>query len=151
MKEHCSVILKAGMWLTSGINTTPLLAVSLLKTQPPILSESKPTEGLIPGPDHHHTTRTVRTATTMNISYPALGVLALAASYASAGPAAYGVCQAGCAAVVMACYSAAGYRIHMGGLARSHGPSDNSRLQQRLWDLSVRLRCRDLGPNPLSV
>lgn len=27
---------------------------------------------------------------------------------ASAGPAAYGICQAGCAAVVMACYSAAG-------------------------------------------
>ncbi|RAH75391.1 uncharacterized protein BO66DRAFT_445109 [Aspergillus aculeatinus CBS 121060] len=45
----------------------------------------------------------------MNISYPALGVLALAASCASAGPAACGVCQTGCAAVVMACYSAAGY------------------------------------------
>jgi hypothetical protein len=27
----------------------------------------------------------------------------------SAGPAAYGVCQAGCAAVVMTCYSAAGF------------------------------------------
>ncbi len=26
-----------------------------------------------------------------------------------AGPAAYGVCQAGCASVVMACYSAAGF------------------------------------------
>jgi len=26
-----------------------------------------------------------------------------------AGPAAYGVCQAGCAGVVMACYSAAGF------------------------------------------
>ncbi|KAJ5776746.1 uncharacterized protein N7511_001757 [Penicillium nucicola] len=26
-----------------------------------------------------------------------------------AGPAAYGICQAGCAAVVMACYSAAGF------------------------------------------
>ncbi|PYI33230.1 hypothetical protein BP00DRAFT_306968, partial [Aspergillus indologenus CBS 114.80] len=36
-------------------------------------------------------------------------VLALASSYASASPAAYGVCQAGCAAVVMACYSGAGY------------------------------------------
>ncbi|EJT69068.1 hypothetical protein GGTG_13336 [Gaeumannomyces tritici R3-111a-1] len=30
-------------------------------------------------------------------------------SPAFAGPAAYGVCQAGCAAVVMACYSAAGF------------------------------------------
>ena len=28
---------------------------------------------------------------------------------AQAGPAAYGVCQAGCAGVVMACYSAAGF------------------------------------------
>lgn len=34
--------------------------------------------------------------------------LALARS-ASAGPAGYGVCQAGCSAVVMACYSAAGF------------------------------------------
>ncbi|EUC39455.1 hypothetical protein COCMIDRAFT_111540 [Bipolaris oryzae ATCC 44560] len=31
------------------------------------------------------------------------------ASPALAGPAAYGVCQAGCSAVVMACYSAAGF------------------------------------------
>ena len=30
-------------------------------------------------------------------------------SVAVAGPAAYGVCQAGCATVVMACYSAAGF------------------------------------------
>jgi hypothetical protein len=30
------------------------------------------------------------------------------AGLSSAGPAAYGVCQAGCSAVVMACYSAAG-------------------------------------------
>ena len=28
---------------------------------------------------------------------------------AQAGPAAYGVCQAGCAGLVMACYSAAGF------------------------------------------
>ncbi|KAH8711905.1 hypothetical protein GQ44DRAFT_689847 [Phaeosphaeriaceae sp. PMI808] len=27
----------------------------------------------------------------------------------SAGPAAYGVCQAGCSAIVVACYSAAGF------------------------------------------
>ena len=31
------------------------------------------------------------------------------AGSAQAGPAAYGICQAGCAAVVMACYSAAGF------------------------------------------
>ncbi|XP_014552310.1 hypothetical protein COCVIDRAFT_110563 [Bipolaris victoriae FI3] len=31
------------------------------------------------------------------------------ASPALAGPAAYGLCQAGCSAVVMACYSAAGF------------------------------------------
>ncbi|RMZ66309.1 hypothetical protein GMOD_00005407 [Pyrenophora seminiperda CCB06] len=31
------------------------------------------------------------------------------ATPASAGPAAYGLCQAGCSAVVMACYSAAGF------------------------------------------
>ena len=30
-------------------------------------------------------------------------------STALAGPAAYGACQAGCSAVVMACYSAAGF------------------------------------------
>jgi hypothetical protein len=29
--------------------------------------------------------------------------------YTTAGLAAYGVCQAGCAAIVMACYSAAGF------------------------------------------
>ncbi|RAH76780.1 zygote-specific protein, partial [Aspergillus japonicus CBS 114.51] len=34
---------------------------------------------------------------------------ALAAGYASATPAGYGVCQTGCATVVMACYSAAGF------------------------------------------
>jgi hypothetical protein len=37
------------------------------------------------------------------------GNLLLFSSTVSAGPAAYGVCQAGCAAVVMACYSAAGF------------------------------------------
>ena len=31
------------------------------------------------------------------------------AGESTAGPVAYGVCQAGCAAVVMACYGAAGY------------------------------------------
>ncbi|KAJ5935485.1 hypothetical protein N7466_005032 [Penicillium verhagenii] len=30
-------------------------------------------------------------------------------SFAAAGPISYGICQAGCAAVVMACYSAAGF------------------------------------------
>ena len=41
-------------------------------------------------------------------SLPALLLLALA-DQGQAGPAAYGICQAGCAAVVMACYSAAGF------------------------------------------
>lgn len=39
-------------------------------------------------------------------------LLALTLSFLApslAGPAAYGVCQAGCAGVVMACYSAAGF------------------------------------------
>ena len=31
------------------------------------------------------------------------------AALASAGPIGYGICQAGCAAVVMACYGAAGF------------------------------------------
>ncbi|KAH6977657.1 hypothetical protein EDB80DRAFT_657849 [Ilyonectria destructans] len=35
--------------------------------------------------------------------------LAILSTAASAGPVAYGVCQAGCAGVVMACYGAAGY------------------------------------------
>jgi len=35
-------------------------------------------------------------------------LVALLATSVSAGPAAYGVCQAGCAAVVMACYAAGG-------------------------------------------
>lgn len=38
---------------------------------------------------------------------PANLILVLA-PVVSGGPIAYGVCQAGCAAVVMACYSAAG-------------------------------------------
>ncbi|KAI0486197.1 hypothetical protein F4859DRAFT_511198 [Xylaria cf. heliscus] len=38
----------------------------------------------------------------------ATSILALA-PLASAGPAAYGICQAGCAGVVMACYGAAGF------------------------------------------
>lgn len=36
------------------------------------------------------------------------GVLMLQ-SFANAGPAAYGICQAGCAGVVAACYAAAGF------------------------------------------
>ncbi|KIL85995.1 hypothetical protein FAVG1_10965 [Fusarium avenaceum] len=42
---------------------------------------------------------------------PAAILTTLACLYttATAGPIAYGVCQAGCSAVVMACYAAAGY------------------------------------------
>ena len=42
------------------------------------------------------------------VSVTATALLTLAGS-ASAGPVGYGICQAGCAAVVMACYTAAGY------------------------------------------
>ncbi len=38
-----------------------------------------------------------------------LPVLITAITPALAGPAAYGLCQTGCAGVVMACYSAAGF------------------------------------------
>jgi len=36
-------------------------------------------------------------------------LLATAATPALAGPIAYGICQAGCATLAVACYSAAGY------------------------------------------
>lgn len=45
----------------------------------------------------------------MKISSTSLTVLSLLASTASAGPVGYGICQAGCSGVVMACYSAAGF------------------------------------------
>lgn len=35
-------------------------------------------------------------------------ILTSSSSYTEAGPAAYGVCQAGCAALAVACYAAAG-------------------------------------------
>ncbi|EME86517.1 uncharacterized protein MYCFIDRAFT_43367 [Pseudocercospora fijiensis CIRAD86] len=35
--------------------------------------------------------------------------LSMLATYVTAGPAAYGICQAGCAGVTVACYSAAGF------------------------------------------
>jgi hypothetical protein len=37
-----------------------------------------------------------------------LSIMVFMASCIEAGPAAYGICQAGCAAVVVACYAAAG-------------------------------------------
>ncbi|MCJ1428390.1 hypothetical protein MMC29_006300, partial [Sticta canariensis] len=39
----------------------------------------------------------------------AILLLLLLPASTQAGPAAYGVCQAGCAGIVMACYSAAGF------------------------------------------
>jgi len=42
------------------------------------------------------------------MKFTLLPLVALLATSVSAGPAAYGVCQAGCAAVVMACYAAGG-------------------------------------------
>ncbi|KAI6186997.1 hypothetical protein M3Y98_00193900 [Aphelenchoides besseyi] len=41
--------------------------------------------------------------------YISLLMFLLFFDFASSGPIGYGVCQAGCAGVVMACYSAAGY------------------------------------------
>jgi hypothetical protein len=44
------------------------------------------------------------------LSFTAATITLLAlVGHASAGPAAYGICQAGCAGIVMACYSAAGF------------------------------------------
>jgi hypothetical protein len=47
----------------------------------------------------------MKTATVLSLTTLALTPLALA------GPLAYGICQAGCASVVMACYAAAG-KLH---------------------------------------
>ncbi|CAF3014777.1 unnamed protein product [Rotaria sp. Silwood2] len=44
----------------------------------------------------------------MKLSAIFLYIIILTASCSEAGPAAYGVCQAGCAALVVACYAAAG-------------------------------------------
>ncbi|KAL3608787.1 hypothetical protein FPOAC2_03797 [Fusarium poae] len=44
----------------------------------------------------------------MKLSHTIAAMTALLAT-ASAGPIAYGICQAGCASVVMACYGAAGF------------------------------------------
>jgi hypothetical protein len=44
------------------------------------------------------------------ISFTSTATTLLALTHsASAGPAAYGICQAGCSAIVMACYSGAGF------------------------------------------
>ena len=57
-------------------------------------------KGLTPFKDHPHVN--------MRISILLLSVISLAV-LAQAGPAGYGICQQGCAAVVTACYSAAGF------------------------------------------
>jgi hypothetical protein len=44
----------------------------------------------------------------MNFTAIYLCIIILMASCIEAGPAAYGICQAGCATVVVACYAAAG-------------------------------------------
>lgn len=45
----------------------------------------------------------------MKISIIDLSMLSLLVSTISAGAAGYGICQAGCSGVVMACYGAAGF------------------------------------------
>jgi len=52
-----------------------------------------------------HTKQTKHTKT---MKLTLLPLVALLATSVSAGPAAYGACQAGCAAIVMACYAAGG-------------------------------------------
>ena len=47
----------------------------------------------------------------MKILSTNLAILSLLANNVSAGPAGYGVCQAGCSGVVMACYGAAGFTL----------------------------------------
>jgi hypothetical protein len=44
----------------------------------------------------------------MNYTAIFLSIIILMASCIEAGPAAYGICQAGCAALAVACYAAAG-------------------------------------------
>lgn len=44
-----------------------------------------------------------------NIKVSLLFVLLLALGGTQCGPAAYGICQAGCASIVVACYAAAGF------------------------------------------
>ncbi|KAB8236593.1 uncharacterized protein BDW43DRAFT_240834 [Aspergillus alliaceus] len=45
----------------------------------------------------------------MKILYPAVGIFSTLVNSVYAGPEAYRICQAGYAAVVTACYSAAGF------------------------------------------
>lgn len=45
----------------------------------------------------------------MHFSKPMLSLLATTTTLVAAGPAAYGTCQVGCAALVTACYAAAGF------------------------------------------
>ncbi|PYH80485.1 hypothetical protein BO82DRAFT_365845 [Aspergillus uvarum CBS 121591] len=86
---------------------TPLNIYTSQRSYFPQLAKLLPTV-----PSHGHTTSTVINIANNHhekMSYEALSVLGLAFSYASATPAAYGVCQEGGVAVVMACYSAAGF------------------------------------------
>lgn len=45
----------------------------------------------------------------MKILYLAVLIIISFVKHVNGGPAAYGICQAGCAAVVTACYAAAGF------------------------------------------
>ncbi|CAF0915876.1 unnamed protein product [Rotaria sordida] len=57
---------------------------------------------------HHTTTPTYTTSCSEDGTSILLCIVILTASCIEAGPVAYGICQAGCAAVVVACYAAAG-------------------------------------------
>ncbi|OKL57408.1 hypothetical protein UA08_07653 [Talaromyces atroroseus] len=64
----------------------------------------------------------------MKLSSTALAAWIFLAGNASAGPAAYGICQAGCAGVVTACYGAAGFT--WGCLCRSPSSPNTMKLRE---------------------
>uniref|UniRef100_A0A183CAC7 Ammonium_transp domain-containing protein n=1 Tax=Globodera pallida TaxID=36090 RepID=A0A183CAC7_GLOPA len=61
--------------------------------------------------------------------------LVLLVHLANGGPAAYGICQAGCAAIVVACYAAGGL-VFGHGYRRPFNCTDNLGLQLGFWHVS---------------
>nr|POE86555.1 hypothetical protein CFP56_46739 [Quercus suber] len=86
---------------------TPAPSSSAFKPKPRSVS---PTLTLVCHPIYRHLTALppARSPPTSRMHFAVLAIPLLSAVPALAGPAAYGICQAGCAAVVTACYSAAG-------------------------------------------
>lgn len=65
---------------------------------------------------------------------------------AIAGPAAYGVCQAGCSSVVMACYSAAGFT--WGATAGASAPASIVACNAAYGSCQAACATVLLAPNP---